>query len=197
MRVLVTAASRHGSTAEIARAIRDELETAGLSATLAAPEDLGSLAGFDAVVLGSALYAGHWLPLAVGLAERIGSELPGRPVWLFSSGPVGDPAGRAARQMAADPIELPRALEASGARGHQLFAGKLDRKSLSGLQRVALFAFRSLEGDFRDWAAIAGWARSIAAELAGLTPERDSKGPPEGPPQPESFSRTPHHTPER
>lgn len=169
MKVLVTAASRHGSTAEIAKAIGDVLESRGFEVTVALPEDVETLSNFDAAVLGSAVYMGHWLAPATGFARRIGTELAGSPVWLFSSGPVGDPSKKFAQQMDVDPVDLQAVQKATGARGHRRFSGKLDRHNLRGLQRVGLALFRGLEGDFRDWKAIRNWAGSIADQLAEAT----------------------------
>jgi menaquinone-dependent protoporphyrinogen oxidase len=165
MRVLVTAASRYGSTAQIAEALGEVLESQGLAVTVASPEDVAVLRGFDAVVLGSAVYTGHWLAPALALAERVGTELPGAPVWLFSSGPVGDPSRRLAQMMGADPVDLDRLMHLTRAREHRMFAGKLDRHNTRGLQRAGLSLFRSLEGDFRDWHAIRDWSQSIAGQL--------------------------------
>src|SRR5690242_19356693 len=89
MKVLVTAASRYGATAEIAEALADALRENGVGAAAVAPADVTSLASYDAVVLGSGVYAGRWLPPARDLAHRLAGELTDRPVWLFSSGPVG------------------------------------------------------------------------------------------------------------
>jgi menaquinone-dependent protoporphyrinogen oxidase len=91
MRVLVTAASKYGATAEIAAAIAESLAGHGLEATVLSPEEVKGVDGYDAVVVGSAVYAGHWLKPARELVERHAGVLAGRPVWLFSSGPVGDP----------------------------------------------------------------------------------------------------------
>ncbi|MGH9114915.1 MAG: flavodoxin domain-containing protein [Acidimicrobiales bacterium] len=124
---------------------------------------------FDAVVLGSAVYTGHWLEPAIGLARRIRTELVGRPVWLFSSGPVGDPSRKLVQQMGADLVDLPAVLKATRAREHRMFPGKLDRHNLRGMQRAALLFFRSIEGDFRDWKAIREWAGSIADQLPEAT----------------------------
>lgn len=165
MRALVTAASRNGSTTAIAQTIGEVLRSRGLEVTIAPPDEVGPLGEFDAVVLGSAVYAGHWLAPSIELARRIGGELPGRPVWLFSSGPVGDPSRRIVQKMGADPVDLPAVLDATRAREHKVFAGKLDRHSLQGIQRAALFFFRSLEGDFRDWHSIRSWAETIAEQL--------------------------------
>ena len=165
MKVLVTAASRHGSTAEIAGAIGDVLRSRGFDVTVAAPDDVVGLAEFDAVVLGSAVYTGHWLEPAIRLAHRIGDQLSGRPVWLFSSGPVGDPSRKIVQQMGADPVDLPAVLKATGAIAHKMFPGRLDRHDLRRLQRAALLLFASIEGDFRDWPAVREWAGSIADRI--------------------------------
>jgi len=166
IRVLVTAASRHGSTTGIARAIGEELARHGLTPVVMAPEEVGSIAQFDAVILGSAVYGGHWLEPATELVTRFAAALTERPLWLFSSGPVGDPSRKLVRSMGQDPAGLPRLLAATHARGHQMFAGKLDHRNLGFAQRVSLRLLRGLEGDFRDWTAIREWAADIAGQLA-------------------------------
>ena len=163
--VLVTAASRHGATREIAQIIGQALRERGLDATVRAPEDVGDLAAYDAVVLGSAVYAGHWLPEALALARRGATALADRPVWLFSSGPVGDPSRKLVQKMGADPVDLPDLLTATGALGHRMFAGRLDRRALPLPQRAALTVVRGLAGDFRDRDAIRAWALEIAETL--------------------------------
>ncbi|HEY1344000.1 MAG TPA: hypothetical protein VGF54_03290 [Streptosporangiaceae bacterium] len=65
-----------------------------------------------------------------------------------------------------DPTDLRGILEATRARDHRRFAGKLDRKVLSLPQRASLLVFRGLNGDFRDWADIRQWAEGIAQQLA-------------------------------
>jgi menaquinone-dependent protoporphyrinogen oxidase len=65
-----------------------------------------------------------------------------------------------------DPADLPAILEATHARDHRRFAGKLDRKHSSLLQRASLLVFHGLNGDFRDWAEIRQWADGIARQLA-------------------------------
>jgi menaquinone-dependent protoporphyrinogen IX oxidase len=94
-RVLVTAASRHGSTHEIADALARRLQEAagdrGLTAAALHAENRPDPASFDAVVLGSAVYHGSWLEPARDLAHRHAAVLRARPLWLFSSGPIGEP----------------------------------------------------------------------------------------------------------
>ena len=165
MKVLVTAASKHGATGEIAQAIGDALRDQGLDATVLEPEHVDAVDDYDAVVLGSAVYAGHWLKPARKLVARCGSGLAVRPVWLFSSGPIGDPP-----KPEEDPVDVAELLAATGAREHRVFAGKLVRKQLAFPERAIVSALRVPEGDFRDWAGISGWAVGIATALRSRSP---------------------------
>ena len=164
MNVLIAAASRNGATAEIADAIGQTLRDRGLSVTVAAPDRVGDVGDYDAFVIGSAVYAGHWLQAAIELVERISPVLGARPVWLFSSGPIGDSGRKLVQKMGADPVDLPALREQTNAREHRMFAGKLTGEHASFPQRVSLHVFR-LEGDFRDWPAIEQWAGAIADAL--------------------------------
>ncbi len=76
-RVLVSAASRHGATAEIAQAIGQALPE-GLTVAVIPPRDVRGLDGSDAVIIGSAVYMGHWLDPAKGLVNRFGDALAAR-----------------------------------------------------------------------------------------------------------------------
>ena len=167
MKVLVAGASKHGSTREIANRIAVELCAAGLDADLSDAGSVMSLDGYDAVVLGSAIYMGSWMPEAKHLVERFQPRLAVLPVWLFSSGPLGtdDP------QPAGDPGQIPGLIEQTQARGHRVFTGKLDRAELRFGERMITKMVHAPEGDFRDWDAIRSWAREIAADLCAETPE--------------------------
>jgi menaquinone-dependent protoporphyrinogen oxidase len=159
MKVLVTAASRYGATGEIAEAIGEVLRERGLDATVGPPE-AATVDGHDAVVLGSAVYAGHWLKPARELVERQRDALAARPVWLFSSGPVGDPP-----KPEEDPVDVAELVAATGARDHRVFAGRLLRKQLGFADKAIAVALRVPDGDFRDWTAIRQWAAGIADAL--------------------------------
>ncbi|TVZ01054.1 hypothetical protein EAS64_32640 [Trebonia kvetii] len=165
-RVLIAAASEHGSTTEIARLIGDALIVNHLAVDIVPPAAVDSIEDYDAVILGSAIYAGRWLASARDFAIRFRDPLAARSVWLFSSGPVGDPSSKLVRLMEKDPVDVTRIQQDIQVRGHRIFAGKLDSKALSVAQRVSLLVFRGLNGDFRDRAAIMQWADSIAADLA-------------------------------
>jgi menaquinone-dependent protoporphyrinogen oxidase len=175
-RVLISAASEHGSTAEIARVIGDTLVTEHITVDIVPPAEVDSIEDYDAVILGSAIYAGHWLAPAKGFAIRFHDQLATRRVWLFSTGPVGDPSRKLVQSMEQDPADVNRIQRDIEVRGHQIFAGKLDPEALSHAQRASLLVFRGMDGDFRDWAVITRWAMSIAADLAELVSPCSGQG---------------------
>ncbi|HEY1015544.1 MAG TPA: flavodoxin domain-containing protein [Herpetosiphonaceae bacterium] len=161
MRILLAVASAHGSTREIAAAIMDELRAAALSVDMADADAVDDLSPYGAVILGSAVYAGHWLPAASQFAARHRDALASRPLWVFSSGPIAalaPPSPHELHQLAVPLAALP-------VRDHQLFGGKLDRQNLGLIERVIALVVRAPSGDFRDWDAIHSWARTIAASL--------------------------------
>jgi menaquinone-dependent protoporphyrinogen oxidase len=159
-KILVTAGSKHGATFEIAQSIYDTLQHRGHEVSLARPGDVGALAGFDAIVLGSSVYAGHWHKEAKDLARRIGEAAPRPAVWLFSSGPLGD-----SPKPEDDPADMVSILESTGARDHRVFAGKIDKAKLSFAERAIMTALHAPEGDFREWDQVTDWAEEIGAAL--------------------------------
>ncbi len=163
--MLVTAATEHGSTAEIAEAIGAALRAHGIESEVVAPEHVTDVERYDAAVVGSAVYVGHWLKPATELIDRCAAELSRRPVWLFSSGPVGDPSRKLVQKMGADPVDLPAIRHAVKPIEHRVFAGKLDKHNLSLPQRASLAVVRGLDGDFRDFAEIEAWAATISESL--------------------------------
>jgi menaquinone-dependent protoporphyrinogen oxidase len=173
MAVLVTYASKHDATQEIAERIAQTLAAAGKQAQVRPVSAAGDLAGYGAFVIGSAVYMGHWQKEAVEFVRRNRAVLAGRPVWLFSSGPLGtEPTGAEGQDLtaAAEPKEIAGFKEAIAPRGHQVFFGVLDPGRLGLGERALrkLPAGRALlpEGDFRDWAQIEAWASGIARDPA-------------------------------
>ncbi len=160
MRVLVSAASRHGATEEIAREIATALGEGGHDPDVLGPDAVTTLDGYGAVILGSAIYMGEWMDSARAFVERFGPDLATLPVWLFSSGPLGtEGAGDD------EPGTLADILATTRAREHRLFAGRFDPGEVGLGERVLLEAGRAPTGDFRPWDDIRGWATGIATAL--------------------------------
>lgn len=168
MRILVSVASRHGGTADIGRHIADTLRRNGESPVLIPPDRVDDLADFGAVVLGSAVYLGRWLPSARRMARRLETQLRERPVWLFSSGPVA--------LTTADTDQAPAHADAivqrTGALEHRVFGGRIVRYRLSPAERLMVGRRASRDQDERDWTEIEGWAFQIANRLELITSER-------------------------
>jgi menaquinone-dependent protoporphyrinogen oxidase len=176
MNVLVTYATRHGATAGIASRIADSLSAAGHDAHAVPVEDVTDIGGYDAVVLGSAAYMFHWLKPAVRFARHHHAELAARPVWLFSSGPIGtdqvDAQGQDVR-ISTRPKEWDEVVPLLSPRGEAVFFGAYDPAAPAiglgeKLMRYMPAAAKTLPaGDFRDWDAIESWATEIATALDG------------------------------
>jgi menaquinone-dependent protoporphyrinogen oxidase len=164
VKLLIAVSSKHGSTREIAEAIADTVRAAGTEVEVRDAQEVEGVAAYDAVMVGSALHMGRWMGPARDLVHRSADDLRARPVWLFSSGPLGrdivDPA---------DAAEGRKLLDLVGARDHRVFAGKADKQGLGFFERRILAMVKDPYGDHRDWAAIGGWAASVAREL-GASP---------------------------
>jgi menaquinone-dependent protoporphyrinogen oxidase len=160
-KVLVACASRHGSTMDIADAIAGVLSARGCDVTDKEVDEVASVDGFDAAVIGSAVYVGRWMSDAVSFIEDNAAGLSRIPVWLFSSGPLGDPP-----KPEGDPTTIAELLTKITPRGHRVFKGRLDTGLLGLGEKVIVGMVKAPKGDFRDFGEIEAWAREIADELA-------------------------------
>jgi menaquinone-dependent protoporphyrinogen oxidase len=163
MTVLVTAASKHGATYEIAEALVRELRSRDVDAEVMGLDEVVDPAAYEAVLLGSGVYLGRWLEEARDFVDRHEATLAARPVWLFSSGPLGDPPKPAPDKA----VEIEEILSKTGAREHHLFTGRLDKSKLGLGERTIARAVHVQEGDFRDWNEVSAWAGHVAAALKG------------------------------
>jgi len=173
VRVLVAHAGRMGGTAEIAERVGRRLEAAGCKVDVRPCVDVADVVAYDAVVVGSALYARRWESTALELLQAQLADLGRRPVWLFQSGP----SGLGAEDQV---VRAPRVVRRLAARGHLqgpvTFGGRLDpTRATDWLQRFMTAPPHA--GDWRDWSRIDAWADEIARELAaarataGVQPE--------------------------
>ena len=165
MNVLITVDSKHGSTMAIAETIAKTLRDRDHQVALRAPAEIESIAEYDAFALGSAVYAGRWRRSIRDFARRFAGEFAPRPVWLFSSGPVGS-----VPKPSDTPSDIATIADNTGAMEHRVFAGALERDRLNLGERAIVKLVRAPYGDYRYWDEIRSWARMIADDL---TPVRD------------------------
>lgn len=167
MNVLVVYGSHLGSTAVIAEHVADVIRQDTGADTVVQPAELpASLDRYDAVIIGGGIYAGRWHPAAEAFVRRHAGALRRLPVWLFSSGPVGDAA---ASRRPVPPVAMEALMSLAEARGHVIFGGAHDRAEVedSSLDRLEKFIARRFlpQGDWRDWDAINAWAHGMASEM--------------------------------
>jgi menaquinone-dependent protoporphyrinogen oxidase len=148
-----------GSTRGIAEAIGEELRERGLRVEVRNVREADSPDYYDAVVLGSAVYAARWRPEATRWVNQHAEELGRHPVWLFESGWIGkrpDP-------VVATPGGRRRA-QHIGAEAPTVFGGRLDPDLATGFFDRMLA--KRMPGDFRDFDEIRSWAGQVADMLA-------------------------------
>jgi menaquinone-dependent protoporphyrinogen oxidase len=163
-RVLVAVASRHGATLELGQWVADGMRSAaqGCDVVVRRAAEVDDVAGFDAVVLGSAVYFGHWLEEARELLLRCAIALWELPVWIFSSGPLGEHPRPPEVFLDIDEVQ-----RLTRARAHRLFPGRLEEDLLDLGERAIVAAFFVPKGDFRDPAAARAWGVEIATAVTG------------------------------
>ncbi|SNY59153.1 Hsp20 family protein [Paractinoplanes atraurantiacus] len=158
MLVLVAYGSTGGGTAEIAQWIAGELRRAGLDVRLVSAGEVDEVGEYDAVVLGAALYASGWHGDARRFVHRFAGQFTGRPVWLFSSGPLD----RSSETGQLPPVpHTAAALRDLPARRHVTFGGRMTPQAHGWIGYLG----RRSAGDFRDPNRVRAWARELAAEI--------------------------------
>lgn len=164
-KILVAYASKYRATAEIAEIIQASLHEAGLHVDLKPVQEVDSLAEYDTVVLGSAVYAGSWMGSATRFLNKNQAALAERDVWLFSSGPSGDGDPKDLLKGWVYPPQLEDTLQAIQPRDIAVFHGKIDMDALNFGERVIVKMVKAPTGDFRDWEMIGDWARTISESI--------------------------------
>ena len=168
-RVLVTYASKYGSTGGVADAIGKELCGKGLAADVALIRNAGDLSLYQGIVIGSAIYTGKWMPEATDFVKKNRDVLGRIPVAYFLvcitlAQPTEENRAKVLSYM--EPIM--KAVPEIRPLGIGTFAGALDYNKLSWLNKRILKAKGAPEGDFRDWNSIRTWAQEpVYARFAG------------------------------
>jgi menaquinone-dependent protoporphyrinogen oxidase len=163
-KILVAYASRAGSTAGVAEAIGKTLAESGAQVDVRLMKDVTDLVPYRAVVAGSAIRGGKWLPEAMQFMRTHQATLAQKPFAAFLvCVTLAMPANKY-HQGVATWLEPVRTLVKPVSEG--LFAGALDfgklPLTLNTLLMRAAVAFGIFpQGDHRDWNAIRAWADSI------------------------------------
>lgn len=157
--VLVTYASRAGSTMEIARTIALELEKRDFDFDICPIKQVNSLEGYSHVVIGSAIRMGSPLPEVIHFIKEHQSEFSDIPLACFAvhlQNDGDDEASRKARLAYLDPIRNQLRITHEAC-----FTGVYDPEKVSYIERLMGKTVQTPVGDFRDWATIKDWGQAI------------------------------------
>jgi len=164
-RILVTYASRAGSTVGVAEAIGQTLAESGAQVEVRPMQDVTDLTPYRAVVAGSAIQGKRWLPEAMQFVQVHRATLAQKPFAAFLvCMTLAMKNADKYRPFVADFMQPVRALARPVSEG--LFAGVLDiSKVPSSSDRLKFRLSVAMgvwsEGDHRDWRAIHAWAKGI------------------------------------
>lgn len=170
-RVLIAYCTRSGSTEEVAEEIGRTMQAAGVAVEVKSMPDVQAIAEDQAVILGTALYIGHFAKEFHHFAAQFKRELAGVHPWIFVLGPT-----EKTRKQFAIAEEHARKELAKCSWIHpadmRVLGGKFDPGSLKlpfPLNLVMKFPGNPLSkapaSDIRDWAWIRSWANAIAEHL--------------------------------
>lgn len=172
MKLLVAYATKHGSTAEVAEFIGQIFREHYVETTVMRVEDVHSVDGYGAFVLGSPVYASLWLSEMSQFLERFEGGLSQKPVYYWMNCiRVLEAGGR--EHALAEYVYQPT-MKKIGVRDIAVFGGKLNIGEIDWNERWTLVVHYegdalpgSRNDDYRDWNAIREWATQIRSQLEG------------------------------
>jgi menaquinone-dependent protoporphyrinogen oxidase len=164
-KILITYATRTGSTAGVAKNIGETLSLMGETVEVMPMEDVKELSDYKAVVAGSAIQAGKWLPEALDFVKANRAELAAKPFAAFLvCMTLAMKKGEEYRPTVSGWLDPVRDLVTPVTVG--LFTGGLDVKKLPSFRdrlkfKISVMAGVWKEGDHRDWNKIRVWAEDL------------------------------------
>jgi menaquinone-dependent protoporphyrinogen oxidase len=168
-RILIAYGTRCGSTRGVAEAIGQVLSTGGAAVDVRLVKDANDLSPYQAVIVGSAIRMGKWLPEATEFVKTHQDTMSRIPVAYFAvcmtmKDDTAENRYKALGYLGPVRKQFPHVKPVDIG----LFAGAVDYKKLSFPYSFILKVKRAPEGDFRNWESIRTWA-------AGIRPALDSE----------------------
>lgn len=162
-KILIAYGTAAGSTGEVANAIAEEMTQLGAQVEVKPVEEIRSMEGFDAVVVGTAVRMFRILPKTKKFLKQNRKVLQNVPVAYFLVClAMGEPTPeniQKATEWAKPMVNVKEPVSLG------LFGGCLDHEKLTGI-----FA-KSMKGvpeqDHRDWGQIRSWAKEVFGKFTG------------------------------
>ena len=168
-KILVTYATRTGSTVGVAEAIAKTLREHGAQVDVIPMQEVTEITSYQAVVAGSAIQNRQWLPEAVQFVQTHRAKLSQKPFAMFAvCMTLAMKNGENYRSQISDWLAPVRGLVRPVSEG--IFAGVLDINKIPSFGDRLKFRLSVLfgvwsEGDHRDWNAIHAWADNLPPKL--------------------------------
>ena len=167
-KILVTYASRAGSTVGVAEAIGQTLAEGGAQVDVRPMTEVKDVSPYRAVIAGSAIQDNAWLPEALQFMRQHRTALAQKPLAAFMVCMTMSMKNEKAREAAANWMQPVRAIVPPVREGY--FAGALDLSKIPSLRKRMMFAISVRlgvwsEGDHRDWDEIRTWAAELKPVL--------------------------------
>lgn len=177
MSILVTYASAHGSTREIAERIAERLaEQLATKVDCTPMTEVPRLSTiptrYSAIVMGSAVHAGRWIRPGRAFVRSNAAFLRDKDkhppaVWAFSV--CGAPEEQQTKVAPGYVKWFDRKLGDGTVRAHKMLRGRLEKTDLPWILRIILSCCtpekENAYGDFRDWDGIDEWANDVAKTM--------------------------------
>jgi menaquinone-dependent protoporphyrinogen oxidase len=159
-KVLVTYASKYGSTGGVADAIGKEMCSKDVATDVVLIKNASNVSSYQGVVIGSAIYMGKWMSEAADFVKKNKDFLRHVPVAYFLvCMTLSQPTEKNRAEVLSYMDPILKAVPEIKPVGIGTFAGAMDYNNLSWLNKKILKSKGTPEGDFRDWNAIRTWAQ--------------------------------------
>lgn len=162
-KILIVYTSKCGSTAEIADSMGKSISEKGYNVDVLPVKKVTGLADYDAVIAGSAIRVGAWLPEAVDFIKENKETLDHLPIGIFTVHALNwenTAASEALRKTYTTAIK-----QLISPREEAFFTGKIDFSKMTFLEKMMCKAVKAVEEDRRDWTAIRAWAEGVPEKL--------------------------------
>jgi len=158
-KILVTYATRTGSTVAVAEEIAKVLRDLGAVVHALPMDEVVGVVGYTGVIVGSPIRVGKWLPEAVDFLKAYEKELNRVPTALFTMCMTLHEDTPENRELVAGYVEPLFGIVKPVAVG--AFAGAVKPENMNLLEKFAMRMVKAPVGDFRDWGAIHSWAADV------------------------------------